>query len=394
MQRRTFLKAAAALPVLGSAGRLYALPANLTRLLLVFLRGAYDAANIVIPVASSFYYEARPTLAIARPGSGPHAALNLDADWALHPALADSLYPLFQKGQLALIPFAGTDDTSRSHFETQDSIEMGQPLSGTRNFESGFLSRLVSVLAGPKPIAFSSQLPLSFRGGPSVPNIALNYSGKPGIGDRDAALIEAMYHGSDLAPAISQGFSVQSEVYQTISREMQAASRNAVNPKGFELAAKRIGILMRDTFNLGFVDVGGWDTHVNQGGANGYLADRIGELGRGLTVFADTMGPAWNDTVVVVVSEFGRTFRENGGRGTDHGHGSVYWVLGGSIKGGKLVGDQTPVAQDSLFQNRDYPVLNEYRAVLAGLFQRLYGLNAAQVAGVFPSATPKHLSLV
>ena len=121
---------------------------------------------------------------------------------------------------------------------------------------------------------------------------------------------------------------------------MQAANRNAVSPKGFELSAQRIGILMRDKFNLGFVDVGGWDTHVNEGGADGYLANRIGELGRGLALLADTLGRQWNNTIVIVVSEFGRTFRENGDRGTDHGHGSVYWVLGGGIRGGQIAGRQ------------------------------------------------------
>ena len=155
---------------------------------------------------------------------------------------------------------------------------------------------------------------------------------------------------------------------------MQEANRNAVSPKGFELAARRIGGLMKERFNLGFVDVGGWDTHVNQGGAAGYLAGRLGELGRGLAAFAKATGPAWNDTTVVVISEFGRTFRENGDRGTDHGHGSVYWVLGGSVKGGRIVGDQIKVEQKTLFQNRDYPVLNEYRTVLSGLFRRIYGL--------------------
>ena len=146
---------------------------------------------------------------------------------------------------------------------------------------------------------------------------------------KNADLIQAMYQGQNLAPAVAQGFAVQNEVYQAISAEMQAANRNAVSPKGFELSAQRIGILMRDKFNLGFVDIGGWDTHVNQGGADGYLAARIGELGRGLALLADTLGPTWNNTIVIVVSEFGRTFRENGDHGTDHGHGSVYWVLGG-----------------------------------------------------------------
>ena len=118
---------------------------------------------------------------------------------------------------------------------------------------------------------------------------------------------------------------------------MTAANRGAVSPRGFELSARRIGRLMREQFNLGFVDVGGWDTHVNQGAATGYLADRLGELGRALAGFSEEIGPAgWRDTVVVVISEFGRTFRENGDRGTDHGHGSVYWVMGGGINGGRI----------------------------------------------------------
>jgi uncharacterized protein (DUF1501 family) len=394
MKRRTFLKVAAALPALSFAGRLYAVPRAGARLLIVFLRGAYDAANVVVPISSDFYYEARPNLAIARPGTDPNSALSLNADWGLHPALADTIYPLFKSGQIAFIPFAGTDDASRSHFETQDTIELGQPLSGTRNYESGFLSRLVTALAHPKPIAFSSQLPLSFRGGPAVPNIALNFAGKPGIGERDAALIEAMYRQSELAPAVNEGFAVQKQVYQTISNEMQAANRNAVTPKGFELAAERIGVLMRDQFNLGFVDVGGWDTHVNEGGADGYLAARLRELGRALASLPVQLGNGWNDTVVVVISEFGRTFRENGDRGTDHGHGTVYWVLGGNIKGGQIAGDQVAVSQNSLFQNRDYPVLNEYRAIFAGLFKKMYGLDGTRIAAVFPSTTPKPLSLI
>jgi uncharacterized protein (DUF1501 family) len=151
---------------------------------------------------------------------------------------------------------------------------------------------------------------------------------------------------------------------------------------------------MREQFNLGFVDVGGWDTHVNQGGATGYLADRLAELGRGLSGFAEEIGPQWTNTVVVVVSEFGRTFRENGNRGTDHGHGSVYWVLGGALRGGRIAGDQVTVDQPHLFQNRDYPVLTDYRALLAGLFQRLYGLDQAALHRVFAGVTAKDLGLV
>ncbi|MDT4851992.1 hypothetical protein FQZ97_862060 [compost metagenome] len=137
---------------------------------------------------------------------------------------------------------------------------------------------------------------------------------------------------------------------------------------------------------------------MGQGAAKGYLANRFEELGRGVAGFAQGMGePAWRQTVVVVVSEFGRTFRENGSRGTDHGHGTVYWVLGGGLAaqaGGRIVGEQQPLTQATLFQNRDYPVLNEYRAVLGGLFQRMYGLSPAQVAKVFGGAAAKDLRLV
>ena len=141
---------------------------------------------------------------------------------------------------------------------------------------------------------------------------------------------------------------------------------------------------MKDKYNLGFVDVGGWDTHVGQGGANGYLAGRFDELGRGLAAFSQEMGSEWRNTVVVVVSEFGRTFRENGNRGTDHGHGSVFWVLGGGIKGKQVAGEQVAISQATLFQNRDMPVLNEYRAVLGGLLQRTFGLTRRQLAQCLP----------
>jgi uncharacterized protein (DUF1501 family) len=353
-----------------------------------------SAANVVIPVSSDFYYRSRPTLAIARPNpADPNAALPLNSDWGLNPALKDTLYPLYQKGQLAFIPFAGTDDTSRSHFETQDSIELGQALNGTRDFQSGFMSRLADQLTDVKPIAFTDQLPVTFRGGPSVPNMGLNAVTKPGVDDRQAALIKGMYRGTSLEPSVAQGFAVRDQVYETMSADMQDANRNAVSPRGFELAARRIAGLMNGRFNLGFVDVGGWDTHVNQGAATGYLATHLAELGRGLAGFAQSSGSAWTDTVVVVISEFGRTFRENGDRGTDHGHGSVYWVMGGGIKGGRLAGAQVKVEQASLFQNRDYPVINEYRAVLGGLFARLYGLQPNRLQKVFPGARPKDLGL-
>jgi uncharacterized protein (DUF1501 family) len=402
--RRTVLTGAgmAGLSLLG--GRAMAAPAAAgTRFLLVFLRGAYDAANVIAPAGNAFYHEARPTIALAAPDpANPQAALPLDADWSLHPALRESIAPLWAARQIAFVPFTGTDDLSRSHFETQDTIEMGQPVQGRRQYGSGFLGRLAGVLnkGGSGTIAFSATLPLVMRGGPIIANLALGGNGKPPLDDSESAMIAAMYRGQrlgavNLESAVQTGFAARDTVWRTIDEEMKAAGRDAVAARGFEAAAQRIGLVMRDRYNLAFVDVGGWDTHVNQGGATGQLANRIGELGRGLAAYAAALGPeAWRQTVVVVVSEFGRTFRENGNRGTDHGHGSVYWVLGGGVSGGRMAGPQVRLAPETLNQNRDLPVLTDYRALLGGIWQRQYGLTQAQLATVFPGATPARLDLV
>src|ERR1700758_782806 len=164
LDRRSVLAGLAALAPMTVAGRLWAAPVTDARLLVVFLRGAYDAANVVIPVTSDFYYASRPTLAIAKPDPAvATAALPLDGTWGLHPVLRDTIYPLYRKGQVAFVPFAGTDDLTRSHFETQDTIELGQNISGARNYRSGFMARLAQALTGPRPIAFTDQLPLSFQ---------------------------------------------------------------------------------------------------------------------------------------------------------------------------------------------------------------------------------------
>ena len=393
MNRRDLLKALAAVPLFGQAGSLLAAPAADARLLFVFLRGGYDANNLLVPIGSDFYYAARPNIAIPRPGA-ENGALALNADWALHPALRDSIYPLFNNGEAAFVPFAGTTDLSRSHFETQDSIELGQEITGRRDFRSGFLNRLASTLNAKGAIAFTDQLPLIFQGGMQVPNMALRSVGKSGIDARQSQIIAAMYQGTPLQKPVSEGFVVRDDVAKGLIGEMPGANRNAISAKGFELDAQRIARLMKDKYNLGFVDVGGWDTHVGQGAASGYLAGRFEELGRGLAAYAEEMGNAWRNTVVVVVSEFGRTFRENGNRGTDHGHGSVFWLLGGGIRGKQVAGEQKAITQANLFQNRDMPVLNEYRAVLGGILQRTFALSAAQLDTVFAGVQPVDLGLV
>jgi uncharacterized protein (DUF1501 family) len=402
--RRQWLQlSGAALASAAVAGRVYAAPPSGPRFLLVFLRGGYDATNALIPYSSSFYYEARPTIAIPRPDPAVTAgALELDPDWALAPALRDSVGALYQQGQVAFVPFAGTQDLTRSHFETQDSIELGQPIGGARDYRSGFMARLHQSLvpAGSvtvPAISFTDALPLAFQGPGQIPNISMKSVGKPPFDDRQVRILTDMYAGHPLEPAVASGLELRRQVAQAMQAmddEMRASSRNALSIKGFELEAERMARLMRDNYRIGFVDIGGWDTHVNEGAAQGALAANLTGLGRGLGVFAQSLGAEWKNTVVVVLSEFGRTFRENGNRGTDHGHGSVYWVLGGAVNGGRIAGEQQRLERANLFQDRDYPVLNDYRALLGGLFRPLWGLTSAQCAQIFPQVAPVDLKLV
>jgi uncharacterized protein (DUF1501 family) len=382
---------------------LYAAPTSGARFLLVFLRGGYDATNTLIPYSSRYYYEARPNISIARPDPGNDSgALALDGNWALAPALRDTVGALYSAGQVAFVPFSGTSDLSRSHFETQDSIELGQPTGGARDYGSGFLARLHGVLGGTgdardTAIAFTDALPLVFRGPEVIPNVSLKNVGKPPFDDRQVKILTDMYAGHPLEPAVASGLELRRDVSAAmaqLSEEMRVSGRDAISIKGFELEAARVARLMRDSYRIGFVDIGGWDTHVYQGGAQGALATNLTGLGRGLRAFADSLGEEWKNTVVVVLSEFGRTFRENGNRGTDHGHGTVYWVLGGSVSGGRIVGEQQPLERRNLFQDRDYPVLNDYRALLGGLFHSLWSLSPDQCAQVFPQAEFSDLKLI
>jgi uncharacterized protein (DUF1501 family) len=328
---------------------------------------------------------------------GVKGALPLNADWGLHPALESSIYPLVQKRQVCFVPFAGSDNLSRSHFETQDVIEGGLP-PASRDFDSGFMNRLAAQLEGRDSIAFTDQLPLVMRGSVQVANVSLKSVPKAADARLRSAL-SSMYKEHPLESRVAEGFEVRDEIARDMAAEkageMAAANRQAIDAKGFELESRRVGRLMRERYSLGFIDVGGWDTHVNQGAATGYLAQRFEELGRGLAGFADELGAAaWRDTVVVVVSEFGRTMRENGNRGTDHGHGSVYWVLGGGLAAGPVAGTQVAIEARTLHQGRDMPVLNEYRSMLAGLMARQFGLSSSALSSIFPGVQARDLGLI
>jgi uncharacterized protein (DUF1501 family) len=400
MNRRQFVRAGAGGALALAGARLWAASgAGTAKLLVVMLRGAYDGASLLVPCSSEFYYRARPTLAVPRPDSGaPGAAIRLDADWGLNAAVRDTLYPLYTSKQVAFIPFCGSSDTSRSHFQAQDLMEMGQAEGASPDYSSGFLNRLVQSL-GDDPraggVAFTNNLTLAFKGAVPVPNVSLRGGARNPLPEAEGERIAAMYRGTPLGEVASAGIGTRREVSQ-LATEMAESARGAGPARAFGAQARVIARLMRSrpAYSIGFADVGGWDTHVDQGATQGALASNLEGLGSGLAAFAEEMGALWKSTVVVVMSEFGRTARENGSRGTDHGHGSTLWVLGGGIAGGKIAGAQGAVDEAHLYQGRDFPVLNDYRAVLAHLFARIYGLDEARIDRVLPGARPQSFGLI
>jgi uncharacterized protein (DUF1501 family) len=395
MSRRRFLGLAGIGALALGPIRLWAVPpaASGTKFVLVLLRGGYDAASLLVPFVSTLYYESRPNISIPRPnGADPDAAVALDSYWGLHPALGSSVFALYQQRQALFVPYAGSQDQSRSHFHAQDVLELGQGYGARLDYGSGFLNRLVELL-GPVhggAVSFTENLPLVFKGNVMVSNRGLKGQPKNPFNARQIDLLEQMYRGNELAEGVHHGLETRRQMSAAQEEEMVTSARGAVNPMGFEREARRMARLMaaNSSYAIGFVDVGGWDTHVHQGAARGALSDRVRSLGVGLAGFAEEMGDAWRNTVLIVISEFGRTFRENGDRGTDHGHGTVVWVLGGGISGGCTAGEQIGVSAGTLFQDRDLPVLNEYRSLLGYVFTRLYALSASDLAFVFPGAAP------
>jgi uncharacterized protein (DUF1501 family) len=364
------------------------------RFVVVFLRGAYDPLSVLVPYADPFYYQARPNIAIAPPDAAdPIACLRLDGRWGLHPVLKESIYPLWQAKQVSFVPFAGSRFETRSHFQAQDWVELGQPVTGRIDYTSGFLNRLVAELrrggAG-GGISFTSQLPLAFKGAVPVANAAMKGPRTAMHEARFEDLVARMYRGHPLAAAVDEGLATRRNIAAQFASEMEEASRGAPPAQGLAMEAARMAKVMRsrEDYRVGFIDVGGWDTHVAQGAAAGQLGNKLQALGEGLAALADSLGDAWRNTVVTVISEFGRTFRENGARGTDHGHGSLVWLLGGESPGAGIQGEQAPLAPASLHEGRDLPVLNDLRGVLGAQMARVFGLGPQAIGRVFPEGIP------
>ena len=399
MRRRDLLAltAAAALaplaaPALAAAPQTAGAP---KRLVVVLLRGAVDGLNVVIPYADEAYYAARPTIAVQRPEAGEGAGLALDDHFALHPALA-ALMPLWRERQLAFVHAAGSSDPTRSHFDAQLFVENGTP--GRHATADGWMNRLLAALPGPRgptdAIAIGPTLPAILRGPLTVANLPLGQAAGHQLAiDRPeiASAFDRLYAGGGpLGRAYREGRAARAELLGQIGPEPQAADGGSLPANGFPAQAARLAHLLsrnRRT-RLAFVALDGWDTHVRQGGAQGQLAERLQPLGDGLAALAHGLGSDWNDTVVVVVSEFGRTVRENGDGGTDHGHGNAIWVLGGSVRGGRVYGEWPGLSHAQLYEGRDLGVTTDFRSVLASVGERHLRLSDRAIAAVFPGLPP------
>jgi uncharacterized protein (DUF1501 family) len=396
--RRVFLKGGA-MAVFGTA----AIPSFLSRaafaaetagqgrkrLVVIFQRGAADGLNIVVPHAESSYYAMRPTIAIPR-----QSVIDLDGFFGLHPSMA-SFKPLWDQGHLAIVHAAGSPDTTRSHFDAQDYMESGTP--GVKSTEDGWLNRVLRVDKHSDPdspfraIALGSRLPRALSG--SSPAVAIDNVNNFGVGGNNKAAqplantFEAMYASS--LDSILHG--TGAETFDAV-KMLKSADPNKYNPApgadyprgGLGQALKQVAQLIKADLGveLAFTDVGGWDHHVNEGSVQGQIAQRLQELSQSMSAFWTDLGDLAESTVVVTMSEFGRTARENGNRGTDHGHANVMFILGGPVRGGRVYGRWPGLAPEQLNEGRDLALTTDFRRVLGEAVYRHLG--AKDLNAVFP----------
>lgn len=363
--------------------------ARTKRLVVLFQRGAADGLNIVVPHAEPQYYAMRPSINIAQ-----KSVIDLDGFFGLHPSLAP-FQSLWQQGHLAIVHAAGSPDSTRSHFDAQDFMETGTP--GVKATEDGWLNRSLRNLPQSSPfrgIALGASLPRILSG--NEPAVAMNNINDFSVGGRSpkpspaARAFEAMYdHSSD---AVLHGTGEQTfdavKMLKAADPAKYAPAPGANYPRGrFGDSLRQLAQLIKA--NLGvqvaFADIGGWDHHVNEGSTEGQLANVLRDFSQSIAAFWTDLGDLGEDTVIVTMSEFGRTARENGNRGTDHGHANVMFVLGGPVKGGKVYGRWPGLDQSQLYEGRDLALTTDFRQVIGEAVSQHMGNK--NLATVFPGFT-------
>jgi uncharacterized protein (DUF1501 family) len=361
------------------------------RMVVLFQRGAMDGLNVVVPFGERNYYAMRPTIAIPAPRSGAtDAAIDLDGFFGLHPSL-QPLEPLFHKGQLAIVQAVGSPDPTRSHFDAQDFMESGTP--GLKSTDNGWLNRALLSMPEEKPspfraVAFGPYLPRTLQGtSPAVAISDLKQFKMNGPQQTIEGGFEAMY--AQTVDAALRG--VGSETFEAID-QLKKINPDTYQPdNGAEYPKNRFGQSLQEIAELfkadvglevAFLDSGGWDHHVNEGGVQGQLSNLLRDLGQGIAAFHLDMGDRMGDVMFVSMSEFGRTARENGNRGTDHGHANCMFVMGGGVKGGRVYSRWPGMSEGELYQGRDLAVTTDYRSVLSEIMTKHLGNR--DLKAVFP----------
>jgi uncharacterized protein (DUF1501 family) len=353
------------------------------RLVVLFLRGAADGLNILVPHGEPGYYAARPSIQIPR-----GAVIDLDGFFGMHPAMA-SLQPAWKQRHLAFVGACGSPDGTRSHFDAQDFMETGTP--GEKATVEGWLNRALRGAPGQRKalraLALGPSLPRSLLG--AEPAAALDGIGE--FGDHGTAprldAIEAMYeHSTDGAlQAVGRETVEAVKALNAADLSRYAPARGVKYPGGrFGESLKQLAQLIKADLGVqaAFADIGGWDHHVNEGNTVGHLAILLREFSDSLSAFWLDLGDLGEDTVIVAMSEFGRTLRENGSRGTDHGHANVMFVLGGPVQGGRVYGKWPGLDREQLYEGRDLAVTTDFRRVLGEAVRRHMGNTALDT--VFP----------
>jgi uncharacterized protein (DUF1501 family) len=368
------------------------------KLIVILLRGAVDGLNVVVPYGDRAYYSLRPTIAVEQPGANL-GVINLDSYFGLHPTL-QPLMPLWQNRTLAFVHASGSPDSSRSHFDAQDYMESGVP--GNRNVSTGWLNRLILELpvehSSLQAVSIGPVLPKICSGAATVATISKAGQSNKSVLDRPAiaSVFQDLYSSKDddLGKAFAEGVSAHKEINQAMAsedngkmdREQVAANRGAPLPQNYAQFGRQLAQLFRKSPSLqvAFLDFGGWDTHVNQGAGKGQLANHLAPLALGLADLAAGLGDLYKDTTIIVMSEFGRTAKENGNGGTDHGHGNAMWLLGSNIPGGKVYGRWAGLSMRSLHESRDLPTTTDFRSILSTVLHEHIGLSSLSLAKVFP----------
>ncbi len=364
-------------------------------LIAIFQRGAVDGLNVVVPYKESAYYDLRPNIAIPKPNGGKDAAIDLDGFFGLHPSLS-SFKPLWDSKRLAIVHASGSPDNTRSHFDAQDYMESATP--GIKSTADGWLNRYLQSKTDPqkslfRAVSMTQQMPRAMQGRAATLAISNLADFNIRAGQSSASVqggFEAMYDDAVKDALHGTG----KETFEAINYLKQVnpgqykPENGAVYPPGqFGNALRQTAQLIKAGVGLevAFTDIGGWDTHVNEGNQQGQLSNLLRQFSSAIGALYTDLGQRMDDVIILTMSEFGRTVRENGNRGTDHGHANAMFVVGNSVRGGKVYGDWPGLKSDQLYEGRDLAVTTDFRDVFGEIAVK--HLSASTLKPIFPGYT-------